>query len=60
LHCYTGEHMASMPAAEMHTVNVPAPAAKVAAAAAAEEEKEEDQELNSLQARLDAIRQAAS
>jgi hypothetical protein len=52
--------MASMPAAEMHTVNVPAPAAKVAAAAAAEEEKEEDQELNSLQARLDAIRQAAS
>ena len=60
MHCYTGEHMASMPAAEMHTVNVPAPAAKVAAAAAAEEEKEEDQELNSLQARLDAIRQAAS
>ena len=55
--------MASMPAAEMHTVNIPAPAAKVAAAPTEEEEEEEeeeDQELNSLQARLDAIRQAAS
>ena len=57
-----GEHMASMPAAEMHNLNIPAPAAKVAAAAVAaeEEEEEEDGELNSLQARLDAIRQAAS
>jgi len=58
-----GEHMATMPAAETH--KVPTAAVKAMAAAeeeeeeAAAEEEEEDQELNSLQARLDAIRQAA-
>lgn len=53
-----GEHMASMPAAETHAVA--APVAVPVEAVREEEEEEEDQELNSLQARLDAIRQAAS
>ena len=48
-----GEHMASMPAAETHTLAAP----KVAETA---REEAEDSELNNLQARLDAIRQEAS
>mmetsp|Transcript_31182 Transcript_31182/g.78111 ORF Transcript_31182/g.78111 Transcript_31182/m.78111 type:complete len:233 (-) Transcript_31182:145-843(-) len=59
-----GEHLATMPAAESHTVNLPAAETVAAETERTEAEpdavEEEDQELNSLQARLDAIRQAAS
>ena len=48
-----GEHMASMPAAETHTLAAP----KVAETP---RQEAEDSELNNLQARLDAIRQEAS